>query len=399
MRLIILILISIFLTLFTFQDTGLTITYSDTTLILIFPLFIYDFFRNRLIFNEFGNNLFYYYMFLLTAGLINLTYFDGPFLNIFKTGFVSWVIYIWVYSLVYRGRINFKILIFFVFILSVIFLNKTWNEIQESWTSVDRGFTAFVAFKSSLNLNSWGFILLLFSVFFIYAWSFGFYKKWIAAFLFFLVGFVLFSFSRASWGLLVLTLIWVFFYVKKFSPFALIGFVIMGILGYFVNTQFGFFKFSVSDAGINFFEQKSSVAGDDLLYIRFYLINIKPILEKYQEFHFYQFIFGDGISVQHSWVSNSLVVTGFVGFFLYVRLYVLSIKGILKNIKQKIITSKFVLLLLIIILVNDFLTNLSLFMPFIGYLTGFILGVFYAESDRAANQLINENCEKYNNTY
>jgi hypothetical protein len=49
--------------------------------------------------------------------------------------------------------------------------------------------------------------------------------------------------------------------------------------------------------------------------------------------------------------------------------------------KKRIVSSKFLILIIIVVLINDFVTNVSSFLPFAAYLSAIITALFFAEID------------------
>ena len=145
-----------------------------------------------------------------------------------------------------------------------------------------------------------------------------------------------------------------------------------------------FFGFNVSDSAISFFNNKSSNYGEDLISTRFYLINIDPIINNFEKFNILQILIGDGVSIQHSFLSHTLIVTGLLGFMIFIKKYYLIIKDSFRLIKKGVSNniSKFLILTILIVLINDFITNVSFFLPFAGYLSAIIIAFFQGELNK-----------------
>ena len=167
--------------------------------------------------------------------------------------------------------------------------------------------------------------------------------------------------------------------------------MILLIIIYIFKDQLNFFNFKVSESAQAFFEKKSSNAGNDLVNTRFYLINIKPLQDSFRDLNVFQIFVGDGLSVQHSWISHNIIVTGFVGFLLFVKRFSYAIKFSITGVKgqSNVIGYKFLLLIIIVILINDFITNTSSFLPFAAYLSSIITAVFFADIEQKKSNLKN----------
>lgn len=379
---IILILLSVFLTLFSFSGSGLSITYGDFLSFIIFIIFVHDFLKGRLKFNLYSKIWFSFLFLMFFTSVVNITLTEGRFMNIFKTNIFSLIYFVYVYSIITTKKSQLKYIIYGLPTLAILFLVKTWPEMQKAWANSSSDFTNVEIFESSLNLNTWGYILVLFFIFSMYCWISKIYSKLSIAFSFLFLVFLFFSYSRTAYTLIGFILFWVIFYVNKTNVKRLILPAASIVLLFIFKDSLNIFNFQVTDAALEFYEKKSSTYSDDLVDTRFYLINIVPIYESFSEFNFFQMLFGDGVSIQHSFISHNLIVFGIVGLFLYLKRFIITIKYCFKTIKKNknnVIASKFIILILVVILINDFVTNVSNFLPFASYLSSVILALFFAD--------------------
>lgn len=378
-----LILLSIFLTLFKLADASLSFNYGDFVSFLILGFFINDFIKGRIELNVFSKFWMYYLFILFLSSTINFTFFEGRFLNIFKTNFFSIIYFTYTYSLIFKNKINIKKFVLGVYILAFVFLLKTWPEMQQAWSNSSIGFVQSNVFESSLNLNSWGFILILFLIFSLYLWVSKIFSKLSLIFSVIFVIFIVFSFSRTAYSLTALILFWTVFYVNKSNIKNLIFPLFFIIFIVLFKDQLNVFNLQIPESALTFFKDKSDNYADDLVNTRFYIINIEPLVSNYSIFNPVQMLVGDGVSVQHSFISHSLIVTGILGFVFFIKRYFYAFKYSLKNIKKKriIVPSKFLLLIILVVLINDFVTNFSSFLPFAAYLSAIITALFFAEID------------------
>lgn len=382
-----LILLTIFLTLFSVSDLGVSLTYGDYTAILILILFFNDLIRGEYFLNKFSNYWLYYIIILFISSVINFTWLEGRFLNIFKTNLFSLVFFVIVYNLIIKNKLSAKSYLLGLTVLCITFLVKTWPEMQSAWAETE--FTNVNIFESSLNLNTWGFSLILFLLVTLYGWSMKIVPKVSLISSIVLIVFIFFSYSRTAYSLTLLTVIWSVFYVNKSNIKNLIFPIIALSLIFVFRNQLNVFGFQISDAALNFFDKKAGGFGNDLINTRFYMINIEPILENFNSFNPLQMLIGDGVSVQHSFISHSLVMTGLIGFIYYTLRFwyaiKLSFRLILSN--KKIIDSKYLLLAIIVVLINDFITNISAFLPFSAYLSAIIIAFFFANLNLKENKV------------
>lgn len=369
--------------MFSLSDNKLSLTYGDILLPIVFLLFIRDVINKKIRLERFGRYFMYFVILLLLTGIVNSTFLDGPFLNIFKTSLISLVFYLWSYSLVYRNKLNGDQFVIGIGIFSVVFILLTWPQMQQAWGMSSSGFTNYQVFDSSLNLNTWGYMVVLFLVISLYGWSNNFFKKLSIIGVFIFSFFIILSFSRSAYALTIFSFLWVLIFVQKLNiKKILFPVVVLFVLFIFLD-GISYIQSFIPDSANQFWERKANNAQNDLIETRFYLINILPIQENFSTFNFYQLLFGDGISVQHSWISNSLVVTGIIGFFVYYKRFSI---GFYKSLKSKIYTNssvnqRFLFLVLLLTIVNDFITNLTLFLPMAGYLTYIIIAFYTAKID------------------
>lgn len=386
-----LILLSIFFTLFKFADSSVSLTYGDFLSFGVLVLFANDLISKRLIINRFAKLWFYFSFFLILTSLFNFTTFEGRFLNIFKTNLFSLIFFIYVYSLIINKKLKQKTLLLSIYTLVLFFLVKTWPEMQKAWLTSDSDFTNVNIFDSALNLNTWGFVLVLFFIMSLYFYSKNIYRNISIVVSVILAFFIYFSYSRTAYGLSVFIFLYAFIYVNKIAVSKIIPPMILLIIIYIFKDQLNFFNFKVSESAQAFFEKKSSNAGNDLVNTRFYLINIKPLQDSFRDLNVFQIFVGDGLSVQHSWISHNIIVTGFVGFLLFVKRFSYAIKFSITGVKgqSNVIGYKFLLLIIIVILINDFITNTSSFLPFAAYLSSIITAVFFADIEQKKSNLKN----------
>lgn len=316
---------------------------------------------------------------LFISATVNLTLFEGRFLNIFKTELISLIIFNVIYNSIYRNRITEKKYFIGVIILMSSFLVKTWPEMQVAWGQSGDEFTNVNIFSSSLNLNSWGYILVLFLVIMLYFYVIKIYRLYAFIFIFILISFIFFSYSRTAYTLSLLAIFWCVIYVNKFKIKKILFFLIFAFLLYLFRNELNVFNFNVSSSALEFISNKSGGYENDLINTRFYLINIQPVVENYEMFSPLEMLLGDGVSVQHSFPSHYLVVNGVLGFIYFMKRFLfafrLSIRNIIRN--QEKIKSKMLLLVLGVILINDFVTNVSSFLPFAAYLSSLILALIF----------------------
>lgn len=376
-----LILLSAFLTLFKLADSSISVTYGDFVSLFIVLLFINDLFKNYYKFPRYAKYWMFYIIILFVSAIVNLTFFEGRFLNIFKTNIVSLIYFIILYSLVVKNEIKIKTLMSGIMVLGLAFLVKTWPEMQKAWAIAENEFTNVNIFDSSLNLNTWGFILILFLIVMLYSWVSKIHARVAIISCVILVVFIFFSYSRAAYSLTALVLIWSIFYINK-SNFKnlILPVLLIGIIFIFRN-QLNVFNFNISESALSFLDKKSGNYSEDLINTRFYLINIKPFIESYESFNPLQMLIGDGVSVQHSFISHSLIVTGILGFIVFMKRFLYAVKYCIYRIKKNsnVVPAKFLILIILVVLINDFVTNISSFLPFAAYLSAVIMAFLFAE--------------------
>jgi hypothetical protein len=191
------------------------------------------------------------------------------------------------------------------------------------------------------------------------------------------------SVSRAAIFLAFFSILYYVFILQRFRIKKILPFFAIICLVYFFLFNSDFIEIPLSTSALDFFRGKLSAAENDLVETRFYYINIDPILKYFNEFSFVELLIGNGLNVQHSWISNSLIMTGIIGFIIYLKRFTIGLKKSILSISKLSldVERSFTLLFLLIILINDFITNLTLVLPFAGYTSYVILGFLMAKND------------------
>lgn len=369
MRILILILISIFLTLYKLPLNSVTLTYGDLVGFILLIYFFDQVVKNKLKINDYAKYYGIWLFILLFSSLINLTYLEGPLLNVFKTNLFCLIYFILIYNKLIENKVNIKVFLITNIILWGVFLIKTWGELNKSWG--DNGFTNYQVFDSSLNLNTWGFILVLFLILFTYACFKNIYRNYFILLSTITLVLIIYSVSRTSYILSGFIIFWIFSIIKK-------GKLIYGIIPLLIIILIPYLFSLLPEGAMPFLERKLATGQSDFINTRLYMINIDPILINFDKFNLVKILLGDGLSVQHSFISHNLIVTGLIGFSLYLARYYFLLKNATTSLKKEksILESKYLILIILVININDFITNLSSFLPFAAYLSIIYLALF-----------------------
>lgn len=373
-----LILISVYLSLIGIDGLSFSLSWGDITFVGVLLLFTIDLFRGNIILNKFSILFFYYILLLIFSAILNGELLNGPLLNILRTNIEGFVFFTYIFSLISREKISKKVFFIGSFTLFIAFCANTIPQLREMWSSI--GFTNYQVFESSLNLNTWGFTMFLFFFLSLVSWLNGIYKFYSLITTSIIGGIMIFSFSRNVYALTIITLGWTVFNILKMDIKKLI-FPIILISALFVFVDFQqLFNLTINEGASDFWNRKSQTAQSDLIDTRFYYINILPIQQIFSDFNVFQFFFGNAISVQHSFIAHSLIVTGFVGLILFVFRFVDAFK-IAKKTDRLIAkrSSKLLMIFILIFLINDFVTNSSAFLPVGSYLSYLIFGYLFAD--------------------
>jgi len=374
----ILILISIYLSLMRINGLPFSLTWGDVTFMAIFFIFVIDYIKGYIFFNKFSRLFIFYNLLLIISALINGNLTAGPLLNILRTNVEGFVFFSYIYSLISRERITKKIFFKGSLVLFISFSVTTIPQLQQMWAS--EGFTNYQVFESSLNLNSWGYIMYLFFFLSLVSYLNGIFKPYSVLAASIIAGMMIFSFSRNVYTISIITLAWIIFYILKIDIKKLIIPVVL-IFTIFVFLDFQhLLNLTISEEASDFWNIKSQTYQNDLVNTRFYLINVLPIQEIFYNFNIFQIFFGDAISVQHSFIAHSLIVTGIVGLFLFLYRFLSAFRY--ARITNSCITkhtSKLLMIFIITFLLNDFITNSSAFLPIGSYLSYIIFGYLFAD--------------------
>lgn len=374
----VLVLVSIYLSIIEISGLSFSLSWGDFTFVFVLLMFVFDLFRGQIIFNRFSRFFLYYILLLIFSATLNGSLLMGPLLNILRTNIEGFVFFTYIFSLISRAKITKTIFFIGLLILFIAFSFNTLPQLKQMWAST--GFTNYQIFESSLNLNTWGYVMYLFFFLALVSWLNGTFKLYSLLTAFIISVIMIFSFSRNVYVLSIVTLAWIVIYVLNINIKKLvIPIVLISVLFIFVDFQ-QLFNLKFIDAATDFWNNKSKTAQSDLIDTRFFLINIYPIQEIFSKFNVFKLFFGDAISVQHSFVAHSLIVTGLIGLFLFLYRFIYAFYFAIKV--QKYIskrTAKLLMLFILIFLLNDFVTNTSVLLPISSYLSYVILGYLFAE--------------------
>ena len=361
-----------------------SISLGDILFLVVLVLFLIDLIRSQILMNQFGRFFLFYIILLLLTSLLNSSLYKGAFLNIFRTNLLGFTFYTYIYSIVANRKLKLKTFAIGIAILCLAFVYRTLPEIRKTWSQ--QGFAVTDIFESSLNLNTWGFTLLLFFFTFLLFWNHGLIKYYSIVGAIFIGSLIILSFSRNAIALLLLNITWVMIYIYKRNLKKLIFPALIALVIYFAVDLYKLIGIGVTDKSLLFFSNKTNAFFSDVVDTRLYYINITPIKFYFDKFSILQLFIGDGVSVQHSFLSNTLIVSGIIGFFIFFTRFVWAYRFAIKSKERydNSDNSKFLMLFIIIFLVNDFITNTSFFLPISSYISyiifGFLFGIAKRES-------------------
>ena len=290
-----------------------------------------------------------YVFIMLFSSFLNQTFTNTIFINYFRIYFYGCVAYICLFNSLKCKTDLIRFLLFFSLYL-IFFAFNTRDFImlsQESDVSNYQDFTSSLSY----GRNNWGFTGLLFIIFTLYLMLTKQIKTWQSVLVLGLSVLVIFlSVSRMSILGALIVFVCFCFIGKKNRLTILFSAVVVYFL---VSFLMDFVSEEVLDSELGFINEKMDNASDDFYSTRVYSINILPLSLFYEKADLIQFIFGDGISIQHSIVAQTLMSTGIVGFIYFLFAHINLFLTYLRKSQQDKMTA----LLIFIFIANDFITN------------------------------------------
>jgi hypothetical protein len=389
---IILIFLSIFLTLYEIKGLNKAITYGDAILVFIGFIFLLRvLLKGKLVVNNYIKITFIFLLLILISAVINFSIGNGEFQHIYKIQCLSFVTYLISFNIFIKYPQFKKYLLQCFIFLSFLFLYKTTPELLTTWSSTIEGFTSFQVFKSNLNLNIWGFIILLFIHYFLYQYYYVNKNKISLLYAILLIPFIVISFSRAAYSFLLVTIFLYAILIDNITYAKIFLYII--ILLFLLFLIIIIFKiFEIPDIALDFFNEKKINTKDDIISIRLFEIHVSPIENFLLNSTLLEYLIGSQKNSQHSIISHNIVFYGFLGFLLHIYRGISLVAYIYKshfseNRKIYYIT----LSLIIIVYVNDVVTNITNFVPFVSYSYSLLLAVYTSTENKKLLESKNQN--------
>lgn len=350
------------------------VTLSDIASIILLVICLSKVARGKWVVDAFGKYSLVYASIMLLSALINLTLSETQFLNYFRLFLFGTIIYISTYNIVLeKFSVNLLVRMFSLFSIYFIFYSK-----KHVFTAWNVGFTNLDIFDNSMNLNTWGFTNLMFVIL-----LYLYYKKNLMSqyILFVLISihsvFVYLSYSRSSYLLYIL--FWGVIItrqirrgnIKSFIKYVIIGGILVSLCAFYILPQY--LSSDLLEIGTEFITKKMNSANSDLEEVRWVALNEMPINNFLINASFIDHLLGDGVSIQHSWFSHVLISTGIVGFAYFIIYHLLILRICYK---QKCLILAVVV---VVMLANDFATNIRFIFSPPSYLYMFICAFLMAD--------------------
>lgn len=345
------------------------ITYSDIFCALLFLITIWNVGLRKWHTDKIFRLMAGYIPIMLVSAIINNTLLNTVFINFFRIYFEGCLVYFCL-SNVFKSQKDIRSFLFLMSIYVVAFLINFRDLLASSFivsnfTEIDFGY----------GRNNVGFTALLLTILVEFCYFTRLMSKYVLILIPVFIVVVLFSASRFSTIMLIGSfLLFRILSGKKFSfkeicLYVVVILVFPVIMNYVM--QFGdkdIFQFTQ-----DMLASKMDNVGEDAFDVRVISINVKPIEAACQNFYLHNYIFGDGISVQHSFFSHAFITTGIIGLLYYL---IYNAKLLRWSFRFKGVDI-FLFILLLVMLANDFITNAHFMIPVNSILFGTICAVMY----------------------
>lgn len=224
--------------------------------------------------------------------------------------------------------------------------------------------------------NNVAFTALLLAIVFEFLYYSKIVKPYILAGIVLMVFIIVFCASR--YAMIMLFLSFILFRIKsnrrmRLSEILML-IVLCGVSLLVFNVAEGFVDSSFWEYSQSYLRDKMSAAGDDFFYMRLITINVKPIFDVLRtENPLLVLLFGVPTEIQHSFFSHTLITTGLMGCICYMYSHI-KLLGVTYRLKG---TSFFLFIVVMVMFVNDFITNSGFIVGVNSILFGVICATFY----------------------
>lgn len=297
-----------------------------------------------------------YIIILIFSSVLNLTYNKTQFVNYLRIFTCGWIVYIVVRNSLYtkEGLRIFSIMFIFY---SIFFLMYSRDILFQSMSEAH----SFHTLDFGYGRNNWGFTNLLHLIFI----SFLLYKvklpKYIKILAYCQFPFLAFNiyFSASRFALITLVGFIVFFRFWMNKRVSLKEGIALGLLmliaPFLIMNLEATIDSNFLEGSKHVFESKIDNTEDEVMSGRLYGLNIEPI-ENYVSnplTGIEGILIGDGLSITHGVLSHTFIATGLIGFVYF---FIYNLYLILYYFRKNRI-GIFIAAVLIIMLVNDIMTN------------------------------------------
>ncbi len=328
------------------------VSYADVFCLFLFFNLLYGLVKKQILISKESKLSFLYILMMAFTSVFNQTFFETQFINYFRIIIEGWIVYQTVFFyLKDEKKLNETAVIYLIYILYFVLSSKNMLSASmvysESFASLDFGY----------GRNNWGFtnLLLIMSLVYVIAEFSLKISKYFILLIPVMTFYIYFSASRLS--LISLGAFIFFFIYWKKSKHNVAIYISIAFLFLCIYLMLPFFS-SFIDADIlegsqQVFANKIGKVQEDGFSLRLMKLNILPILDFIEEASFLKLLFGDGLSITHGIFSHIFLSTGLIGFFYFIYYHV------------KVGTSywrcsrctRYVTMIIIVMFVNDFITN------------------------------------------
>ena len=324
------------------------ISYEDIACVLLFIISLFNFIEHKWKVDRFCKLTALYIPFMILPALINGDLTNTVFINYFRNYTWGVVVYFALSNTLDSERDIKKLLLIGVAFFVVFALNFRMlmqSSFSENINTIDFEY----------GRNNVAFTALLFSLLFEFLYYSKLVKSYILLGIVLMIVIIVFSASRFSMMMLVISyLLFRILSHKKITWSEILTIVVLVIVGPLIYDYIlSFVDSSFYENSQNFLNKKMNGALDDFWYTRIIGINVNPIKNAFSTDGALFLLMGKPLAVQHSFFSHSLITTGLAGWLIYL----ISNYKLLKWSYHYKGVYIFLFITILVMLTNDFITN------------------------------------------
>ena len=324
------------------------ITWSDIFCLILLLISIIKYLRNEWVLDTFAKYSSIYIPIMFVVALANAEISNTVFINFFRNYTMGVIVYVPLSNIICTKK-DLRVFLMFLSVFLVQFMINYRRMMQDTFSenlaTLDFGY----------GRNNVAFTALLFAILF----EFLYYAKIVKSYILLgiVVMVVIITLCASRYAMMMLAISFFLYRImsgKKFSSGEVLSIGILVVTTPFILTFIeGLVDSSFLESSRDYLNEKMANADSDFYGTRIIDINVKPIDSFINEKGILSLIIGDGISIQHSFFSHTLLTTGIIGLYVFVRYMVLLIKWAYQFKREGF----FLFIVILTMYLNDFITN------------------------------------------